>query len=90
MTIEEEKRLFRKSALKKRAKITNRQEKSAQIAKNLFDIKAYKNASMIFAYMSYRSEADTMPVIEHALAEQKFGWRAGKRQDGVLPYYVIR
>lgn len=97
--IEEEKRLFRKSALKKRAKITNRQEKSAQIAKNLFDIKAYKNASMIFAYMSYRSEADTMPVIEHALAEQKcvavprgspFGWRAGKRQDGVLPYYVIR
>ena len=71
MTIEEEKRLFRKSALKKRAKITNRQEKSAQIAKNLFDIKAYKNASMIFAYMSYRSEADTMPVIEHALAEQK-------------------
>lgn len=71
MMIEEEKRLFRKSALKKRAKITNRQEKSAQIAKNLFDIKAYKNASMIFAYMSYRSEADTMPVIEHALAEQK-------------------
>ena len=54
MTIEEEKRLFRKSALKRRAKITNRQEKSAQIAKNLFDIKAYKNASMIFAYMSYR------------------------------------
>ena len=71
MTIEEEKRLFRKSALKKRAEITNREEKSAQIAKNLFDIKAYKNASMIFAYMSYRSEADTMPVIEHALAEQK-------------------
>ena len=34
--IEEEKRLFRKSALKRRAKITNRQEKSAQIAKNLF------------------------------------------------------
>ena len=54
MTIEEEKRLFRKSALKRRAKITNRQEKSAQIAKNLFDIKAYKNASMIFAYMSYQ------------------------------------
>ena len=71
MTIEEEKRLFRKSALKRRAKITNRQEKSAQIAKNLFDTKAYKNASMIFAYMAYRSEADTMPVIEHALAEQK-------------------
>ena len=98
MTIEEEKRLFRKSALKRRAEITNRQEKSAQIAKNLFDTKAYKNASMIFAYMAYRSEADTMPVIEHALAEQKcccskgspFGWREGKRQDGVLPYYVIR
>ena len=71
MTIEEEKRLFRKSALKKRAEITNREEKSAQIAKNLFDTKAYKNASMIFAYMSYRSEADTMPVIEHAFAEQK-------------------
>ena len=51
MTIEEEKRLFRKSALKKRAEITNREEKSAQIAKNLFDTKAYKNASMIFAYM---------------------------------------
>ena len=71
MTIEEEKRLFRKSALKRRAKITNRQEKSAQIAKNLFETKAYKNASMIFAYMAYRSEADTMPVIEYALAEQK-------------------
>lgn len=71
MTIEEEKRLFRKSALKRRAKITNRQEKSAQIAKNLFDTKAYKNASMIFAYMAYRSEADTMPVIEQAIAEQK-------------------
>lgn len=71
MTIEEEKRLFRKSALKKRAEITNREEKSAQIAKNLFDTKAYKNASMIFAYMAYRSEADTMPVIEHAFAEQK-------------------
>ena len=63
MTIEEEKRLFRKSALKKRAEITNREEKSAQIAKNLFDTKAYK--------MAYRSEADTMPVIEHAFAEQK-------------------
>ena len=54
MTIEEEKRLFRKSALKKRAEITNREEKSAQIAKNLFDTKAYKNASMIFAYMAYQ------------------------------------
>lgn len=29
MMIEEEKRLFRKSALKRRAKIPNRQEKSA-------------------------------------------------------------
>ena len=40
MMIEEEKRLFRKSALKKRAKITNRQEKSAQIAKNYLIIKS--------------------------------------------------
>ncbi len=71
MTIEEEKRAFRKSALRRRAEITNRQEKSMQIAENLFATQMYQNADMIFAYMAYRSEADTMPVIVHAFAAHK-------------------
>lgn len=71
MTIEEEKRVFRKSALKRRAEITNRQEKSMQIAKNLFATQTYQNANMILAYMAYRSEADTMPVLEQSLAAHK-------------------
>ena len=71
MTIEEEKRAFRKSALKKRNEIINRQEKSVQIAKNLFATQMYQNADMIFAYMAYRSEAETRPVLEQAFAAHK-------------------
>lgn len=71
MTIEEEKRAFRKSALRRRAEITNRQEKSMQIAENLFATQMYQNANMILAYMAYRSEADTMPVLEQAVAAHK-------------------
>lgn len=69
--IEEEKRVFRKSALKRRAEITNRQEKSVQIAKNLFATQMYQNADMIFGYMAYRSEAKTMPVLEQSFAAHK-------------------
>ena len=71
MTIEEEKRTFRKSALRWRAEITNRKEKSIQIAKNLFATQTYQNANMILAYMAYRSEAETMPVLEQAFAAHK-------------------
>ena len=71
MMIEEEKRVFRKSALKRRAEITNRQEKSVQIAKNLFATQMYQDADMIFGYMAYRSEAETMPVFEQAFAAHK-------------------
>lgn len=71
MMIEEEKQVFRKRALKRRAEITNRQEKSVQIAKNLFATQMYQNADMIFAYMAYRSEAETMPVLEQAFAAHK-------------------
>lgn len=71
MTIEEEKLAFRKCALKRRGEITNRQEKSAQIAKNLFATQVYQNADIIFGYMAYRSEAETMPILEQAFAAHK-------------------
>lgn len=67
----EEKSAFRKSALKRRAQIENRQEKSEQIAKKLVATKIYQEAEAIFAYMSYRSEVDTKSVILQALSDRK-------------------
>lgn len=67
----EEKNAFRKAALKSRAKIENRKEKSEQIAKKLIATKIYKEADAIFAYMSYRSEVDTKSVILQALLDAK-------------------
>ncbi len=67
----EEKSAFRKAALKRRAQIENRQEKSEQIAKKLVATKIYQEAEAIFAYMSYRSEVDTKSVILQALSDRK-------------------
>lgn len=70
-TTNDEKNTFRRMALKMRGKIQNREEKSAQIARSLFNTQLYQNADAVFVYMAYRSEADTEPVITRSLADGK-------------------
>ena len=45
---------------------------SAELKERFCSLKAYKNASVIYAYMSYNQEVRTMPVIEQA-------WKDGKK-----------
>ena len=44
---------------------------SAQLKERLCSLEAYKNASVIYAYMSYNQEVRTKPVIEQAWADKK-------------------
>lgn len=66
-----EKAAFRKAALKRRAAVENRAEKSAAIANALRAHSAYRNAERIFAYLSCRSEVRTDEIIRQIWQDHK-------------------
>lgn len=67
------KRRFRAAALKKRDSLTPEQRKcySDRIIKNLINLSCYQNADALLTYISFRSEVDTFPLLERALADGK-------------------
>ncbi len=48
-----------------------RKAKSDRIAAILRDSELYHNADALIVYVTYRSEVDTVPIIEYALADEK-------------------
>lgn len=67
----EAKRLFRRKALLLRSNIENREEKSKIISNKLIETELFTEAEKIFAYMSYKSEADTEILIRSSLEKGK-------------------
>lgn len=67
------KRVIRSSILEQREKINTSIRKEWD--KNIFDLlinsEFYKNANVIFVFVSFKSEVDTHPIIEHALKNFK-------------------
>lgn len=50
---------------------TLREEKSRRILDRLYQCTAYQGAEQILSYVSFRSEADTMPLLKRALGDGK-------------------
>lgn len=48
-----------------------RKELDAQVLDNLVSLSEYRKAGRVLLYASYRSEVDTVPIIEHAFKEGK-------------------
>lgn len=68
-----EKKRLRATALEKRDSLTAQQRKrySDSIIKNLTGLSCYQDADAVLTYISFRSEVDTIPLIEQALAGGK-------------------
>lgn len=45
--------------------------KSSLIVNHLFSLKEYQDAGVVMSYVSFGSEAETRPIIEHALSQGK-------------------
>lgn len=67
------KKRFRREALAKRDGLTAKQRRdySGRIIKKLISLPCYENADAILTYVSFRSEADTFPLLERAFADGK-------------------
>lgn len=67
------KRKIRREALKRRDYLTKEQRRQASgiILEKLMKQSCYQEANALLAYVSFRSEADTIPLISRALAENK-------------------
>lgn len=68
-----EKKRLRAAALAKRDGLTAQQRRrySDSIIKNLTSLPCYREADAVLMYISFRSEVDTIPLIERAFAEGK-------------------
>ena len=69
----EEKSIFRAAALEKRDSLTagQRRDYSDRIIKKLTNLSCYREADAVLTYVSFRSEVDTIPLIEQAYADGK-------------------
>lgn len=59
-----DKKELRKKYTKIRSKIKNKKEKDEKIRENLKNLEIYKNAKSVFVFISYRTEVDTLKIIE--------------------------
>ncbi len=68
-----EKKRLRAAALAKRDSLTAQQRNnySVSITKNLTSLFCYREADAVLTYISFRSEVDTIPLIERAFADGK-------------------
>ena len=73
MMNKEEKKDLRKIILNKRNSIDNntKEEMDREIFNKLINLDLYKEAKIIFIYLSFGSEIDTKPIIDRALEEGK-------------------
>lgn len=68
-----DKKQMRTLALAKRDALTKKQRKagSEEIVRRLTELSCYRDADAVLTYASFRSEADTFPLIRQALKEGK-------------------
>ena len=59
-----DKKELRKKYTKIRSEIKNKKEKDEKIRENLKNLEIYKNAKSVFVFISYRTEVDTLKIIE--------------------------
>lgn len=67
------KKEIRLEALRRRDSLTAEQRKasSGRIVKKLAGLSCYQEAEAVLTYISFRSEVDTFPLLEHAFADGK-------------------
>ncbi len=65
-----------------------RAEKSARILETLYGLPCYQDADLVLSYASYRSEADTSPLWEKAIADGKICF-APRVADKQMDFYRI-
>lgn len=68
-----QKKQFRTEALAARDSLTPEQHRhySGKIIKNLLSLSCYQDADAILTYIRFRSEVDTFPLLEQAIADKK-------------------
>lgn len=71
VSINAQKALLRKEALKIRSSVHEKEALSKKIAERLFSLDEFKNCSSVFAYYSYPQEVSTKLIIEKAFLDEK-------------------
>ena len=71
--IDQAKKELRAVAIRKRDAIaaTEKEKKDRKIRERLFRLGEFADARVVMLFASFRSEVDTLPVIEHALGKNK-------------------
>lgn len=71
--IMQEKKRFRKEIIKKRKEIPKEEvmRRSEIIKENFINLDGYKKAKIIMAYLPFKNEVDTLPIIYNALENNK-------------------
>jgi len=79
---------FRRQALRVRNQIACRKEKSEEIADHVLRARWFETAETVFAYLSYRSEVETMTIVGEAL---RYGKRVAvpKVEGSRMQFYAI-
>ena len=67
----EEKATLRRLYAQKRAAFSNREEADRALQSHLFSLPAWREAPLLCGFLPVRSEPDTRPALEHALADGK-------------------
>lgn len=66
-----DKKQLRKDVLAKRDSLDQRQEKSAVICQKIVDSNVFKNAKVVFAFLSFGSEVDTSLIVKTCFEQGK-------------------
>lgn len=87
----EDKKLFRAAVMEKTAALTEEyiQKSNLGIFENFISLDEYKNASVIFAYISEKREPDTVKIITHALSSGKRVALPISRPGGIMEPRLI-
>ncbi len=89
MDVREEKKRLRAQMIQVRDNISEREEKSRRIAESFLQLREAKEAESFFCYVSFRSEVDTIWLLDRL-------WKAGKRvavpktEGKQMNFYEIR
>lgn len=88
-----EKKEIRKKALQKREELSKnyRAQADDEIHKRLSSLEIYRQAKLIFSYVSYKSEVDTKKILEMALKDGKtVAVPKVLEKNGIMEFYEIQ
>ncbi|MBQ9715289.1 MAG: 5-formyltetrahydrofolate cyclo-ligase [Clostridia bacterium] len=84
-----DKKQLKKDVLAKRDALDQRQEKSAVICKKIVDSNVFKNAKVVFAFLSFGSEVDTKIIVDACFLQGKKLCVPVCKKDGIMDAVAV-